>query len=221
MKKIMLTLAVVFLSISLMKAQTPDQFKYQATLRNSDGTVMSDKDVEIGIKILEGSESGSEVFTETHNVTTSEYGVISLNIGSDQDLSVVNWSKSDFFLETSVDGTVIGTSQILATPYSVNSKASESINVGNDGLVMKDFVELTDTTDAVDNYLHIDYPDGYNQDNTRIISFEVKYMGATWMNMGKNGDISVGLGGTKIYLYYTDANTYKDKLYRLIIAKIE
>lgn len=217
----MLTLAVVFLSISLMKAQTPDQFKYQATLRNSDGTVMSDKDVEIGIKILEGSESGSEVFTETHNVTTSEYGVISLNIGSDQDLSVVNWSKSDFFLETSVDGTVIGTSQILATPYSVNSKASESINVGNDGLVMKDFVELTDTTDAVDNYLHIDYPDGYNQDNTRIISFEVKYMGATWMNMGKNGDISVGLGGTKIYLYYTDANTYKDKLYRLIIAKIE
>ena len=217
----MLTLAVVFLSISLMKAQTPDQFKYQATLRNSDGTVMSDKDVEIGIKILEGSESGSEVFTETHNVTTSEYGVISLNIGSDQDLSVVNWSKSDFFLETSVDGTVIGTSQILATPYSVNSKASESINVGNDGLVMKDFVELTDTTDAVENYLHIDYPDGYNQDNTRIISFEVKYMGATWMNMGKNGDISVGLGGTKIYLYYTDANTYKDKLYRLIIAKIE
>ena len=217
----MLTLAVVFLSISLMKAQTPDQFKYQATLRNSDGTVMSDKDVEIGIKILEGSESGSEVFTETHNVTTSEYGVISLNIGSDQDLSVVNWSKSDFFLETSVDGTVIGTSQILATPYSVNSKASESINVGNDGLVMKDFVELTDTTDAVDNYLHIDYPDGYNQDNTRIISFEVKYMGATWMNMGKNGDISVGLGGTKIYLYYTDANAYKDKLYRLIIAKIE
>ncbi len=221
MKKIMLTLAIIFLSISLMKAQTPDQFKYQATLRNNDGSVMADEAVEIGIKILEGSESGSEVFTETHNVTTSEYGVISLNIGSDQDLSVVNWSKNDFFLETSVDGTVIGTSQILATPYSVNSKASESINVGNDGLVMKDFVELTDTTDADDDYLYIDYPEGYDQDNTRVLSVEVKYMGATWMNMGKNGDVSVGLGGTKIYLYYTDANTYKGKPYRLIIAKIE
>ncbi|MFW6096070.1 MAG: hypothetical protein ACOC8S_06515 [Bacteroidota bacterium] len=36
-----------------------------------------------------------------------------------------------------------------------------------------------------------------------------------------HGEISVGLGDNKIYLYYTNESTYRDKPYRLIIAKIE
>ncbi|MDY6801331.1 MAG: hypothetical protein SVU94_08915 [Bacteroidota bacterium] len=222
MKKLLFTLTIVFFTALLIKAQTPNQFKYQATLRNSDGSIMAEENVDIDIKILEGSESGTAVFTETHNVTTTAYGVVSLNVGSTEDLTVVNWGDNDYFLEISVDGTVIGTSQILSVPYTLyskNSNQAESILLK--GGIMKDFLEVQGTTDPTDPYLYLDYPEGYYKYNTRVLSFEVQYMGQTWMGIGRNGEISVGLGETSIYLYYTDAATYKNKPFRLIIAKVE
>jgi len=223
MKKILFTFAIVFFTALLIKAQTPNQFKYQATLRNSDGSIMAEENVDIDIKILEGSESGTAVFTETHNVTTTAYGVVSLNVGSVEDLTVVNWGDNDYFLEISVDGTVIGTSQILSVPYTLYSKnanQAESLRLSNGG-IMKEFLEVQGTTDPTDPYLYVDYPEGYDKNNTRVLSFEVQYMGQTWMGIGRLGEISVGLGNTQIYLYYTDAATYKDKPFRLIIAKVE
>jgi hypothetical protein len=222
MKKTLFTFAIVFFTALFIKAQTPNQFKYQATLRNSDGSIMAEENVDIDIKILEGSESGTAVFTETHNVTTTAYGVVSLNVGSTEDLTVVDWGANDYFLEISVDATVIGTSQILSVPYTLYSKnanQAESLQLSNGG-IMKEFLEVTGTTDPTDYYLYVDYPEGYDKNNTRVLSFEVQYMGQTWMGIGRNGEISVGLG-TEIYLYYPDEANYKGKPFRLIIAKVE
>jgi hypothetical protein len=148
--------------------------------------------------------------------------VVSLNVGSTEDLTVVDWGANDYFLEISVDATVIGTSQILSVPYTLYSKnanQAESLQLSNGG-IMKEFLEVTGTTDPTDYYLYVDYPEGYDKNNTRVLSFEVQYMGQTWMGIGRNGEISVGLG-TEIYLYYPDEANYKGKPFRLIIAKVE
>ncbi len=227
MKKLTIFIAVALIAYTGLLAQTPGQFKYQAALRNADGSIMANEEVEITFKILEGSETGTEVFIETHSgVTTTEQGIINLNVGSIEDMNTctAEWGVNEYFLEVSVDGTVIGTSQMLSVPYSLYSKdanKAEGINLIYNGAVMKDFLEITGTTDETNDYLYLDYPEGYDKTNTRVLSFEVQYMNATWMGIGRNGNISVGLGDTTIYLYYADADTYKDKPFRLLITKIE
>lgn len=124
MKKILLSLIVITVSVFLF-AQTPNQFKYQAVLRNTDGTIMAEESVTIIISILK-SDLTTSVFEETHNITTTTLGLINLNIGSKEDLSVVDWTLDEYFIEISVNGTVIGTSQLLSVPYALQAKTAET-----------------------------------------------------------------------------------------------
>lgn len=122
MKKLLLTLIVITASVFLF-AQTPNQFKYQAILRNTDGTIMADESVTIVISILK-SDLSTSVFEETHSTTTTTLGLISLNIGSIEDLSTINWTLDEYFIEISLNGTVMGTSQLLSVPYALHAKTS-------------------------------------------------------------------------------------------------
>ena len=92
MKKLILLFAAFLIAVTGILAQTPDQFKYQALLRNADGTVKAEENVTVVISILKATATGTSVFDETHNKTTSAQGLISMNIGSIEDLSVVDWS---------------------------------------------------------------------------------------------------------------------------------
>ena len=126
MRYIGLLLFVLVLQSSLIFAQTPDQFKYQAVLRNTDGTIMTEESVTVVISILR-SDLTTSVFEETHNITTSSYGLINLNIGSEEDLSVINWDLDEYFIEISVNGITIGTTQLLSVPYALHAKTAENI----------------------------------------------------------------------------------------------
>jgi len=125
MKKLLLSLIVITVSVFLF-AQTPNQFKYQAVLRNADGTIMAEENVTIVISILK-SDLSTSVFDETHTTTTTIQGLINLNIGSIEDLSTLNWNVDDYYIEISVNGTIIGTSQLLSVPYALHAKTAESI----------------------------------------------------------------------------------------------
>ena len=147
LKKIAVVLIIIlahqFISTSVM-AQTPNQFKYQAVLRNADGTIMANEDVAVDISILQGSASGTSVFTEQHSVTTTAQGLINLNIGSINDLSVIDWSADTYFVEVSINGTVMGTSQLLSVPYALHSKTAENVFSG-------DYNDLTNNPAIVDS----------------------------------------------------------------------
>ncbi len=118
MKKLTLLFVTLFLITGIM-AQSPNQFKYQAVLRDAEGNIIAGENTIIDISILKGSVSGSSVFDEQHIVSTTERGVINLNIGSVSDLSVVDWSADTYFIEISVNGTLMGTSQLLSVPYAL------------------------------------------------------------------------------------------------------
>jgi len=113
------------------QAQTPNEFKYQAVLRNADGTIIAEENVQVDISILQGSAGGTIVFDETHNVTTTAQGLINLNIGSESNLSVVDFSSNTYFIEISVNSTVMGTSQLLSVPYALMAKNVENDSVGD------------------------------------------------------------------------------------------
>jgi hypothetical protein len=118
MKKLTLLIVSIVLAAGIF-AQSPNQFKYQAVLRDGDGSIMSDESVVLDISILQGNISGTSVFDEQHSVTTTANGVINLDIGSVEDMSVIDWGADNYFIEISVNGMVMGTSQILSVPYAL------------------------------------------------------------------------------------------------------
>lgn len=118
-------LLLVLLTVcTFLFAQTPNQFKYQAVLRDADG-IMSEQNVTVVFEILK-SDLSTSVFSETHNATTTTQGIINLNIGSKQDLSVIDWSLDNYHLEITVNGDVLGTAPLLSVPYALHSKTAES-----------------------------------------------------------------------------------------------
>lgn len=88
MKRLFLLFVLFIFNIPLIFSQSPLQFKYQAVLRNADGTIMADENVSIVISILK-SDLTTSVFTETHNTSTNSQGLVNLNIGSIENLKVI------------------------------------------------------------------------------------------------------------------------------------
>jgi uncharacterized protein (TIGR02145 family) len=125
MKKLTLFFASLIFTITGMMAQAPLQFKYQAVLRDAGGNVIAGKEIKVLIDILKGDLNGKPVFSETHNVTSSAQGIINLNIGSINKLDI-DWSADTYYVKMTVDGTEMGTSQLLSVPYALYAR-----NAGN------------------------------------------------------------------------------------------
>ena len=134
MKKYLLTIIALLLIGATTFAQTPQSFNYQAVLRSSSGQVMANQEVEIGVVILQGSDTGTEVFAETHSVTTNSFGLANLQIGSvnTSEMQTIDWSAGPYFVQISVDGTVIGTSQLLSVPFAMHATTVENDAVEDD-----------------------------------------------------------------------------------------
>ncbi len=102
MKTLFLTFVALIIGLTTF-AQTPTTFNYQAVLRDASGGILANQQVEIGVAILQGSASGTEVFTETHSVNTNNFGLANLQIGSinTAGMETVDWSAGSYFIQIS------------------------------------------------------------------------------------------------------------------------
>jgi uncharacterized protein (TIGR02145 family) len=132
MKKLTTTVLAVFTAIALF-AQTPQAFKFQAVARDNAGEIIANQEVSFQISILMGSAGGTSVYTEIHNETTNDFGLVNLEIGNGTvvsgDFTTINWGEVAYFLQVEMDeagGTdfeIMGTSQLLHVPYASNAKS--------------------------------------------------------------------------------------------------
>ncbi|MEY2950650.1 MAG: hypothetical protein RLZZ248_1851, partial [Bacteroidota bacterium] len=76
-------MSVIFFCLSsyFVHAQSPDKLSFQAVIRDSTGGLVLNQSVGLQMSILQGSVSGSSVYTETHSPTTNSSGLISIEIG--------------------------------------------------------------------------------------------------------------------------------------------
>jgi len=84
-----------------------------------------------------------------------------LNIGSVSDLSAVEWSADDYFIEISVNGTVMGTSKLLSVPFALVAKEVENVDysqIDNTPTIPSDINQLDDT----DNLLQGGFSGSFN-----------------------------------------------------------
>ena len=133
MKKNIL-LAVFCLIISAISfAQVPQKMSYQAVVRGSDNSLVTNSDVSVRVSILQGSVDGEAVYTETHSAQTNANGLVSIEIGdgtSNDDFTAINWANGPFFVKTETDVNggddydIIGVSQLLSVPYAMYAQTA-------------------------------------------------------------------------------------------------
>jgi hypothetical protein len=134
MKKIFSTLLLIMLGMSLF-AQFPGGFNYQAVVRNTAGEIIANKTVKFRISMLQESESGTDVYVETHSVVTGAFGLANLKVGMGTKVSgnfdPSAWGLKKHFMKVELDPnngntfSALGTTQLLAVPYAFHAKTVE------------------------------------------------------------------------------------------------
>lgn len=164
MKKILL-IFIAFITINNVFAQAPHGFNYQAIINGSDGLALVSTTIDLEFELLETSASGTVIYSETHNVTTNENGLVNIIIGQGitvDDFTLVNWGSNVYFMSIGVDLDTsgvfsnLGTIQLISVPYALHAKTVEStgglstiIQENNDANASK-ITNLADPTDAQD-----------------------------------------------------------------------
>jgi hypothetical protein len=117
-------------ALTLM-SQTPVVFNYQALLRDTEGTPKVNTSVSLEIEIHQGTITGTVVYSETHNTNTDAFGVVNLALGSVNpgSFETIDWSAGPYFVEVSVDGTSMGTSELLAVPYARHAAFAATVDM--------------------------------------------------------------------------------------------
>ncbi len=125
--KTLLPLLALVLITCFAYAQPPQQLSYQAVAHNANGTGLGNQLISIRFSIHDLTPTGTVVFTEVQQVTTSIYGGFQCAIGSVSPLTTVNWATGAKYLQVEIDTTGgsnfsnVSTSELLSVPYALFS----------------------------------------------------------------------------------------------------
>ena len=97
------------------------QIGYQVSLLNKT-TGKPRANVTVDAEVTITNSDDEEIYKGTQRATSNDLGVVQLKVGNQGTFKDVNWNKLPFFIEVSVDGTVIGKSQILTVPIAEAAK---------------------------------------------------------------------------------------------------
>jgi hypothetical protein len=154
MKKLFSLTAALFI-ITCLPAQSPQKLSYQAVIRDATGKLVQGGNIGVKITILQGSATGTGVYTETHTAATNANGLVSLEIGggiTTGNFAGIDWSNGPYFLKTETDpagGTnysITGVSQLLSVPYALYSqKAGNGFSGDYNDLINKPVTDGSET----------------------------------------------------------------------------
>lgn len=133
MIRICLLTFVLLIAINTI-AQSPNVIRYQALVRDAQGSLVVNKTIGIKISVCKDALDGESVFSERHVTLTSAAGIVNIEIGRGTaevgNLSEIEWGKNEFFIKTEIDidgGSnyqLSGSSQLVSVPYALHANTS-------------------------------------------------------------------------------------------------
>jgi hypothetical protein len=151
-----------FFSLFSAHAQAPEKMSYQAVIRNASNTLITNQAIGMRVSILQGSATGTEVYKELFNPNpqTNINGLLTIEIGSGLPITGtfagINWANGPFFIKTETDpsgGTsysIVGTSQLLSSPYALYAKNSGNVwGLNGNVAASTNFIGTTNDIDLV------------------------------------------------------------------------
>ncbi|MCH1436923.1 MAG: hypothetical protein L7U70_02405 [Flavobacteriales bacterium] len=134
MKRLFYVVIALFITTSAF-AQTPEKVSYQAVIRDAEGVLVIDKELDITLSILQGSDLGTAIYVETHSTQTNANGLVSLTIGSGVALGAqfgsIDWETGPYFIktETAIDGeSLTSIAELLSVPFALYAKNTSKVN---------------------------------------------------------------------------------------------
>ncbi|MGZ4042896.1 MAG: beta strand repeat-containing protein [Bacteroidia bacterium] len=116
-------------------AQTPQKINYQGVVRNGSGLPLPNKPIGIKFQIHESGPSGNVIFSEQQSVTTNSLGLFSTQIGKVNNLGIITWTNSPYFMDILADTmggsayVFVGNQEIVSVPFALYAeKAGNAAN---------------------------------------------------------------------------------------------
>lgn len=143
MKKTFLKIAALFAVVVATTTSVLAQgsFAYQAVIRDSNGELVKDKDVNAKFSLLEKGKTAA--YVETQKVKTNQYGNISVMVGSGTkvsgDFNQVPWNTMSVMMKVEIDVNggndfkEIGEIQLQPVPYAFYAASAGSLTNNNAG----------------------------------------------------------------------------------------
>ena len=173
------------------------QIGYQVSLLNSaTGEPRANETVSVSVTITNSEDT--PIFSSTESATTNDFGVLSLQIGNSTTFANVDWSKLPFFISATVDGVMVGKSQILSVP--VAEAAKRRVDVSLDDLCDKNWGDSDWYYRFNRNGTCYLYTEGYIQSGTYYVSENLII--ATLVDDGWNEKHFLLMLGGKLYRNY-------------------
>jgi hypothetical protein len=127
---LIILLAHLLINTSIF-AQAPQKMSYQAVIRNSNDSLLISTPVGMRISLVQGTPSGTVVFSETQTATTNANGLVSLQIGTGTAVSGtfagIDWAAGPYYVKTETDlngganYTITSSNELLSVPYALFS----------------------------------------------------------------------------------------------------
>ena len=165
MKKLLVSLVLVFATCFAYAQIPPQAFNYSAVARNSVGVPIANSTIGIQISILKTTAIGAVQYSENHFVNTDAFGLFNLIVGAGAiqqgSMSAINWSSDNFFMKVGMDangGTnflTMGTTQLLSVPYALHAKTADSVTNGAGAVYIQagNNVSISGTGTSADPYI--------------------------------------------------------------------
>lgn len=125
---------LLFFSTTLAIAQTPGGVNYQAVARDNSGVLLKNKSISVKAVILSGSSGSNVEYTETHTVSTNDYGLFTVIIGegsTSDNFGAIQWGTKKHHLKIEIDNGAgfvnMGTMAFQAVPYALSAKNVENM----------------------------------------------------------------------------------------------
>lgn len=134
MKKLLSSLFVMFLFVSISYSQSYNVINYQGSMRHPDGSPFAGKEITLRLTIIETVQNGNSLYYEIRKVTTNSVGLYSVSVGSDgmeekggTPLSDIKWGSGAKFLRIEIDPNadynfmIANTIPLTAVPYAMHA----------------------------------------------------------------------------------------------------
>jgi hypothetical protein len=140
-KKILLLCAFALMTVGVTFAQAPQAFNYQGVARSTEGKAMANQKMTLRLSIIDGAENGEVVYQETQEVTTNQYGLYNIQIGTGTgtfgNFKSIAWEKSNKYIRVEVDMLSgagfeqLATTQLLSVPYALYANSAGTADQAN------------------------------------------------------------------------------------------
>lgn len=124
------SLLVLLALTSILAAQVPFAFRYQASIRNDKNRPINEE-VVFEIQLYSDLNGLNQLYSEEHTIEPDTNGLVAFSIGegvTTDDFSSIIWAEGPFYIKISLDNEEVSYSQLVSVPYAMHAQTADKIH---------------------------------------------------------------------------------------------